>query len=193
MLLVLTGFHAAGKSFFTHNVAAKQGFIACDKKDVIKKIYNSENREIQDYWEWYRVEYNKDPVLMTSKIISELPLDQNVILDSVHSYKEWRIIQSIIPDAVLVLIATPKDTRAERWEEGDPQKDLKRAQYWHSDYNEEKGCLLSEVGWAFNGALPPEVNAICFAELKKYYGLNQESEHNSVLTRKNIRRSQSNE
>jgi hypothetical protein len=44
------------------------------------------------------------------------------------------------------------------------EKDKKRIEHWHS----ENGCLLSEVGWSFNGAASTELNEQSFKEFIDY-------------------------
>lgn len=161
MLIALTGLHASGKSYFASNIPQKFGFKVYDKKNIVKEICEEETN-CDDYWKWYQEEYNKDPYKMTCKIISKIPLEDNIILDAVHSYKEWKIIESVVPEAMIVLINTPKVVRATRWESGDEIKDLKRIKYWHSDYNGEQGCLLTQVSWSFNGAAPLKTNEVSF-------------------------------
>ena len=164
MLIAMTGLHASGKSYFAKNVPPKFGFKVIDKKDIVKELCMEETNE-KDYWKWYKTEYNNDPVLMTSKIISKIPLDENIVLDAVHSFKEWKIINSIVPDSIIVVVTTPEIVRSNRWNEGDKEKDIERIKYWHSDYNGEQGCLLTQVSWSFNGAASIETNEMNFEEL----------------------------
>ena len=130
--------------------------------------------------------FNKNPYDITYKILSELPFDKNIMLDAVHSYKEWKIIKSINKEAIIVLVTTPEMIRATRWEEGDKEKDKMRIKYWHSDYEGESGCLLTEVSWSFNGAASLETNIANFEELIHCYGLNNNNNKNKqkILTRK---------
>lgn len=167
MLIALTGLHASGKSYFANNIPHKFGFKVYDKKNIVEQICKEETY-YTDYWSWYQQEYNKDPYTMTYKILSKLPLEENVILDAVHSYKEWKIIESIVHDSMIVVITTPEDIRKNRWDNGDKEKDLKRIKYWHSDYKGEKGCLLTQVSWSFNGAASLETNEACFIDLLKF-------------------------
>lgn len=183
MFIAITGLHASGKSYFIHNIPEVYGFEVYDKKDIVKKLCRKET-ERNDYWEWYKEEYNKNPYDTTYKILSELPFDKNIILDAVHSYKEWKIIKSINKEAIIVLVTTPEMIRATRWEEGDKEKDKIRIEYWHSDYEGESGCLLTEVSWSFNGAASLETNIASFEELIHCYGLNNNRNKQKILTRK---------
>lgn len=185
MLIALTGLHASGKSYFANNVPQKFGFKVYDKKMVVESIC-SEETSCTDYWSWYQYEYNKNPYEMTYKILSKLPLEENIILDAVHSYKEWKIIESIVPDSMIAVVTAPEAIRESRWDEGDKEKDLKRIKYWHSDYNGEQGCLLTQVSWSFNGAASLETNEACFIDLLRFIELekNRKSFSKSkVLTR----------
>ena len=172
MLLCITGLHASGKSHFCKNVAIKFGYKRVNKKKLLENICKNEMGNEVDWLNWYRVEYNKNPIKMTKKIIEELPLNENIILDAVHSYKEWKIIQSFVPDALMIAVTTPQNIRASRWEINDEIKDLKRIQYWHSDYKGKNGCLLTQISWTFNGAAPDEVNEISFNSFLDYLKTN---------------------
>lgn len=44
------------------------------------------------------------------------------------------------------------------------EKDKKRIEHWHSGND----CLLSEVGWSFNGAASKELNEQSFKEFIDY-------------------------
>lgn len=167
MLIAITGLHSSGKSYFANSIPPKFGFRVYDKKNIVKNICEEET-SIENYWSWYQNEYNKDPYKMTCKIIAKLPLEENIILDAVHSYKEWKIIESIVPDAMIIVVTTPEIVRASRWEPKDKEKDIERIKYWHSDYNGKHGCLLTQVSWSFNGAASLETNEVCFRELLKY-------------------------
>ena len=186
MLIALTGLHASGKSYFANNIPYKFGFKIYDKKKIVESICKEEIAYTDDYWSWYQQEYNKDPYKMTYKILSKLPLDENIILDAVHSYKEWKIIESIVPDSMIVAITTPEIIRESRWDEGDKEKDIKRIKYWHSDYNGEHGCLLTQVSWSFNGGASLETNESCFADLVKFIDLEKNKKNSNkqkVLSR----------
>lgn len=167
MLIALTGLHAAGKSFFASNIPHKFGFEVINKKELVEYICKEETGS-EDWLTWYRNEFNKDPFKMTYKIISYLPTDKDIILDAVHSYKEWKIIKSINSEAMLVVITTPEEIRSKRWEKDDNIKDIQRVKYWHSDYNGESGCLLAQASWSFNGAASLKTNEDSFRDLLKY-------------------------
>lgn len=187
MLLCITGLHASGKSYFCDNIISKYGYQRINKKEIVANICEKETGSKDDWQNWYKTEYNKNPFLTTLKIIKELPLEQDIVLDAVHSYKEWKIINSVIPQSMMIAITTPEDVRVSRHDVGDKEKDHKRIEYWHSDYNGEKGCLLSEVSWTFNGAAPDEVNEMCFQSLLDYINSKYENytSKNKSLIREN--------
>ena len=183
MLVALTGLHAAGKSYFTNNIPPELGFEVYDKKDIVKQLCEEEGIK-NNQWCWYQEEYNKNPRLTTCKILSKLPLEKNVILDSVHSYKEWKIIQSVFDDSALIFIVTTEKVREKRWEIGDQQKDKTRMEYWHSEYEGERGCLLSEASWALNGAVSLETNISSFLDFINCYNLGKNQEHPLTFIKK---------
>lgn len=163
MFIALTGLHSAGKSYLANNIMAKYGFNVCSKKDLVRYICRERtNRE--DWAEWYREEFNKDAYNMTKLILSYLDLNEDIVLDAVHSDLEWRIITSIVPNAELVGIITPDFIREARREEGDLEKDKKRIGYWHNG----GGCLMTELSWTFNGGASLEINEKMFKEFLLY-------------------------
>lgn len=185
MLVVLTGLHASGKSYFANNIAKGFGFNVVYKLDIVKKLSDKEKK---DFRIWYRENFNKDPYSTTEKILSELPLSENVILDSVHSFNEWRIIQSIVPDVVMISVITPECVRTARYENPDDNNDNKRLMYWHSDFNGERGCLLSQASWSINGAASLEANRAAFEDFLNFYKVNYNKASQNVRTRTNEER-----
>lgn len=168
MIIALTGLHSAGKSFFTKQVPEKHGFKVINKKELVAQLCKEEaNRE--DWNDWYREQFNKDPYEMTMKILKALPSEDNIILDSVHSNLEWKIIKEIIPDATLILITAFNKDRKERWnsEFNIEEKDNQRIEFWHSKNVEDK-CLLTQVSWALNGSGTIELSEQNFIELVNY-------------------------
>lgn len=163
MFIALTGLHAAGKSFIANSIMSKYGFNIYSKKDII--CYACKSLTGKDNWrEWYKDEFNRDPYNITKIIISYLNLEEDIVLDAVHSDLEWGIIKSLIPNAELISIVTPDYIRSKRREEGDLEKDKKRIGYWHNG----GGCLLSESSWALNGGASIEMNEKLFVEFLEY-------------------------
>ena len=74
MLIALTGLHASGKSYFANNIPVKYGFKVYNKKEVVKYICKEETGR-EDWAEWYREEFNKDPYNMTKMILEYINLD----------------------------------------------------------------------------------------------------------------------
>ena len=163
MLIALTGLHGAGKSYFANNIIAKYGFDICSKKDLVRYICK-EKTGSEDWTEWYRNEFNKNAYETTRLILSYLDLNQDIVLDAVHSDLEWKIITSLVPNAELIGIITPDFIREARREEGDLEKDKKRIGYWHNG----GGCLMSELSWSFNGGASLEINEKLFEEFLSY-------------------------
>lgn len=163
MLIALTGLHASGKSYFANNIPVKFGFKIYNKKEIVKYICK-ESTGREDWAEWYREEFNKNAYNITNMILSNINLDENIILDAVHSDLEWGIISSIVPDAELIGIVTPDFIRQQRREEGDIEKDKKRIKYWHNG----GGCLMTDLSWTINGGASLQINQEMFKEFLQY-------------------------
>ena len=163
MLIALTGLHASGKSYFANNIPVKFGFKVYNKKEIVKYICKEKTGR-EDWNEWYREEFNKNAYNVTNLILSYINLDENIILDAVHSDLEWRIISSIVPNAELIGIITPDFIRQQRREEGDLEKDEKRIKYWHNG----GGCLLTNLSWTSNGGASLKINEEMFKEFLQY-------------------------
>lgn len=163
MLIALTGLHASGKSYFANNIPVKFGFKVYNKKEIVKYICKEKTGR-EDWNEWYREEFNKNAYNVTNLILSYINLDENIILDAVHSDLEWRIISSIVPNAELIGIITPDFIRQQRREEGDLEKDEKRIKYWHNG----GGCLLTNLSWTINGGASLKINEEMFKEFSQY-------------------------
>lgn len=163
MFIALTGLHSAGKSYFANNIISKYRFEICSKKDLVKYICKEKTGR-EDWREWYSEEFNKNAANITSVILSYLDLKQNIVLDSVHSDLEWKIIKSIVSEAELIGIVTPEFLRMGRREEGDIEKDKQRIKYWHNG----GGCLMTELSWTFNGGGSLEINEKLFEEFLEY-------------------------
>ena len=173
MFVALTGLHSAGKSYLANSIMSKYGFHIYSKKDVVRFICK-ERTEREDWAEWYREEFNKDPYNMTKLILSYLDLKKDIILDAVHSDLEWGIIKNEIPNAEIIGIITPEYIRKTRHEEGDVEKDKLRIGYWHNG----GGCLMTELSWTLNGGASSETNEKSFEEFliflkKKELGLKE--------------------
>ena len=168
MIIALTGLHSAGKSYFTNNIPEKYGFKVYSKKKIIEQMCKEEaNRD--DWNEWHKEEFEKNPEKITLKILSRLPLGENIVLDSVHSNLEWDIIHNYYPDSILTFMACFESDRQQRWkrEVNLEELDKKRIGFWHNS-NVDNICLLTKVSWAFNGSASLEQNEKSFAELIDY-------------------------
>ncbi len=171
MLLAFTGLHSAGKSYIVNNIPQLYGFKVFDKKAVVRNICKSMTGR-NDYMAWYGEEFEKDPVQMTSRILDALPLDEDIVLDAVHSNLEWEIIKELVPGSYLALVVTNKEIREERWElrtdDGSLEMaDFKRLYYWHNKKGNSQ-CLVQYADWAFNGRGDLEFNKKTFEEFLKY-------------------------
>ena len=164
ILLGITGLHAAGKSYMLQHVPQEFGFKVYNKKEIIADICEQMTGTRDNWGEWYKKEFNSDPYKMTFRIISRLE-GKRVILDAVHSHKEWQIIKQLAPNALLMNVTTPQCIRDTREEPDDKIKNIQRIKYWHNIYGEHMGCLLSEVDWSFNGATPLETQKETFRQL----------------------------
>lgn len=163
MLIALTGLHAAGKSYFANNIPVKFGFNVYNKKEIVKYICKEKTGR-EDWNVWYREEFNKNAYNITNLILSYINLDENIILDAVHSDLEWGIISSIVPNAELIGIITPDFIRQQRREDGDLEKDKNRIKYWHNG----GGCLLTNLSWTINGGASLQINEEMFKEFLQY-------------------------
>lgn len=166
MIIVLTGLHGSGKSYFANNICKKYGFEIIYKNDLIKKMCKKMN--INSWHEWYIENFNKDFITTTIKILQNLPKDKDIILDSIHSYDEWMVVKKYLKDVYLALIIAPEDIRKSRYEKDDFLKDIKRINYYHSKENNNINCLYACATWAFNGSSCDEVNEKSFLELLNY-------------------------
>mgnify|MGYP002519647479 CR=1 FL=1 len=172
MLIGITGLHGAGKSYFCNTIPPEFGFKVFSKKEELSRIYKIKTN--RDDWKiWYRKEYEKDPKKITEFILSGIQKDENVILDAIHSPVEWHIIKEHFPNAELAEIITPNLIRLQRITNQDLEKDKERIKHWHS----EDGCLLSEVGWSFNGAASKELNERSFKEFVDFIKQKERNEH----------------
>lgn len=163
MIIGITGLHGAGKTYFCNTIPQNFGFRVFSKKQELEKIYKRKTGR-DDWQEWYRREYKKNPRKITEFILLGIRKNENVLYDAVHSPVEWNIIKDNFPNAELVEIVTPELIRRQRITPLDLEKDKKRIEYWHSDNN----CLLSQVNWAFNGAGSKELNQQSFKEFLDY-------------------------
>lgn len=178
IILGITGLHAAGKSYMLQRIPQKFGFTVYNKKEIIADMCEAYTGNRENWGEWYKKEFNKEPESMTFKILSRLVGDK-VILDAVHSNREWGIIKQIQPGALLLNVTTPQSVRDLREEPGDKIKNIQRIKYWHSVYGDTFGCLLSQVDWSFNGAASLATNTANFAELVKF--INDREKQRTIL------------
>ena len=114
------------------------------------------------------MEFNNEPKVITEKILKEIN-DEKVVLDAVHSFHEWKIIQEFYPKSLLAVVTTPTKVRNTREEIDDKIKNIQRIKYWHSVYGDmHSSCLLSEAGWSFNGAGSLESQILSFGEMVRF-------------------------
>lgn len=164
MFIGITGLHGSGKTYFSNNIPTKYGFLVYYKNDIIADIYN----HVDNWEELYRKEYRTNPYNLIKNILSRLPLEEDILLDAVHNNREWNIIKSIIPNAKLILVTTPREIRVSRRIQN-TQKDEKRIQYWHNvNKDNTVDCLLTQISWSFNGNASIENNQRNFEEFLEY-------------------------
>lgn len=191
MLIAFTGLHAAGKSYLIEKISEEYAIKIFNKKQILKEMFIiEEQRSDIHYRDWFREEFYNDPVKIISRILSRLPMEETIILDSVHSFTEWKIINDLCPNSILVSVSTPKDIRSIRQDAGDDEANLKRMEYWHSDYEGKEGCLLSEVSWTFNGAASTNANLLMFEELLSYIKNREKNKANSKIIKLNMSNNQ---
>lgn len=166
MIIVLTGLHGSGKSYFANNICKKYGFEIIYKNDLIKEMCKKMN--INSWHEWYIENFNKDFITTTIKILQNLPKDKDVILDSIHSYDEWMVAKKYLKDVYLAVLITPEEIRKKRYENDDFLKDIKRINYYHNKENNNINCLYACATWSFNGIASDEINEKSFLELLNY-------------------------
>ena len=68
MLIGITGLHGAGKSYFCNTIPPKFGFKVFSKKQELARIYKAKTGR-DDWANWYRKEYEKDPKKITEFIL----------------------------------------------------------------------------------------------------------------------------
>ncbi len=167
MFFALTGLHRAGKSTFANTVATKHGFISINKNELLAKICKEETGS-DDWKAWHKYNVDANYEEFIKKMVSYLPLDKNIILDSVHSNLEWELIKKYIPNAQLIYINSFKSIREKRWkleENTDLEtKDAQRIAYWHSNHGFSQ-CLISEACWCINGFGSTDLIERSFLEL----------------------------
>lgn len=164
MLIALTGLHGVGKSYFADNILVKHGFKIYNKKELLPYICKNETGR-DDWQQWYRESFEKDAEKITELLLSYINFDEDVVIDAVHSPREWDIISSKVKDAELIGIIAPEPIRNQRRKEGDKEKDGKRISHWH---NVEGECLMSDIDWVFNGGATLEINDKLFSEFLEY-------------------------
>lgn len=162
MLIGITGLHGAGKSYFCDTIPSEFGFKVFSKKKQLQNIYKLKTGR-DDWKEWYRSEYQKDPRKITEFMLLWINDKEDFVIDAIHSPVEWGIIKEKFPNAQLAEIVTPKPIRKKRIDKLDMEKDTSRIAHWH-----DNGCLLSEVDWTFNGAASKEINEKSFKEFIEY-------------------------
>ena len=191
MLICFTGLHAAGKSYFLNKIPEYFDFKIFDKKQILRRLYFLETGKTDEDWNlWYGQKFEEDPVAIVSRILACLPLEENVILDAVHSNYEWELIKGLVPDSHLGLIVTPPEEREIRWanRETIPRDlktfDKKRIKYWHNP-KANNACLAAQASWTFNGAASEELIMHEFQEFLDYLArekeLKQKQEDVNVL------------
>ena len=169
-VLGITGLHAAGKSYMLERIPQKFGFTVYNKKEIIADLCEHATGSREDWGEWYKKEFNSEPESITFKILNRIQGDK-VIIDAIHSNREWSIIKQIQPGALLLNVTTPQIVRDAREEPGDKIKNIQRIKYWHSIYGDTFGCLLSQVDWSFNGAASLKTNTEMFRELVRFINM----------------------
>lgn len=167
ILLAITGLHAAGKSYMLQRVPKEFGFNVMNKKEIIADLCKVATGSADNWGEWYKKEFNSDPANITFKILNHLE-GEKVILDAVHSHREWQLIKQVCPGALLMTVTTPQCIRDIREDPGDKIKNIQRIKYWHSVYGDTFGCLMAEVDWSFNGAAPLESQKQSFRDLVRF-------------------------
>ena len=194
MLICFTGLHAAGKSYFLNKIPEYFNFKIFDKKQILRKLYFLDTGRTDENWNlWYGQKFAEDPVGIVSRILSCLPLEENVILDAVHSNYEWEIIKSLIPDSHLALIVTPPQEREIRWanRETIPRNltalDKKRIKYWHNP-KAENDCLPAQASWTFNGAASEELMVQEFQEFLAYLAKEKQEQKPEDIRKLSLRK-----
>ncbi len=170
MMLVLAGLHGAGKSYLSSVISRDFSWEVCVKRDILKLLHSYEGGE-SDWVAWYRSLYvSIGSYSVTKKLASLIPSRDRIVLDSVHSYSEWRAVREARPDSVLAAVIAPKAVRLARNEPEDVVLDERRVACWH-DEEEKSSCLIAESEWCFNGALPLKTLHGEFEEFLNHYAI----------------------
>ncbi len=169
MILVFAGLHGAGKSHLASYIAAEFNWMACIKRDLLKLLHDCECADATDWVSWYRALYaSEGPYHVMRKLLNLLPLNDRLILDSVHNLAEWKAIKERHPGAVLASVIAPKAVRIVRNEPEDESLDVQRIHFWHGN---DGSCLIAESDWCFNGAAPTEAQRVEFESFLTHYAI----------------------
>lgn len=155
-MLVLTGLHGSGKSHLSSLIATEYGWSVCIKRELLRQLHADEGGG-EDWIVWYRALYALiGPYEVTKKLLRLVPQGDRMVLDSVHSYAEWKAVREIRSKSTLAIVVAPKAVRVARNGPEDPALDIQRIGFWHDD-NAGNACLVSESEWCFNGAASSDI------------------------------------
>ena len=174
MLICFTGLHAAGKSYFVNTYLPMFGFKVYDKKQIVKDLYYNETGKKDDGWnKWFGMKFEENPQTIVAQILDSMSLNENIVLDAVHSNYEWELIHQIVPNSYLAVFIAPLFLREERWKNREKsckemsKFDESRLKYWHNPKANSQ-CLLSSASWSFNGAASDDLNLESFRQFVNY-------------------------
>jgi hypothetical protein len=166
MVLVFIGLHGAGKSYLSSYIALNFGWKVYVKRNLLMLLHNRLGAR-GDWVSWYRDLYTVNGSYSVMRMVLTLIpfVDNDLIIDSIHGFGEWRAIKERWPDAVLASVITPKAVREQRNRPETTALDVCRISFWH----EGGVCLTSESEWCFNGAAPIEAQRIEFESFLNHF------------------------
>jgi len=158
MIVALTGFHAAGKSYLAQVMAESLGWVHFHKQNQMKVFYEKQrlnHLNLPDWNSWQVKMFQENGHYeVMSWLLGGVRNDQILVVDSLHHPDEWKAVRDFDSRAILVGIFTPNTVRSVRRDEGEDELDAKRQSYWHDENH--RRCLLSSVEWSFVGSLSRE-------------------------------------
>jgi hypothetical protein len=168
--LGLVGHHGAGKSQLCRIAQRELGWRVVVKRDVLKAICPADSRLTPGWEEWYRSEFRRQGGFQIMRdILAAIPPSTNVsIIDSIHTEGEWAAIKTTDEAALLIGVFSPESVRKARNLGRQNYSDEVRLHSWHESRMSVVPCLLSQLDWAFSGAVGEEAMATALRCLSEF-------------------------
>lgn len=166
MIISATGLHGSGKSYLLRCLAKYLNVPYFHKRLTLQGMSPE-----RDSIAWYQKQYNEFGAYRVLKNVLEfLPQYGDIIIfDAVHNPAELKALREYDAQVILVGVFCPDTIRSTRNGNEDPNLDINRITYWHEAvFNSESACLMSEVEWAFNGCMDPEIMDVSISHFNDY-------------------------